>query len=231
MTDRDENFTKSSKPASPLNLTHFVTPQTQNPSPVKTFNLGCHASLTLTKNTQYMTTINASDSHTAWHYTTGKSLPGIMKDGSLRAYDYPSFTAMDTLMPLDAFVPRKKPQLWFSMNQFWEPSIPPLYFNEYRHSHHWEEEGEPKRRDWYLGHSLMQAGGLWARFGVPASSLYPVAVTKALPDSKAGRQVVYDQRVSFKNVSIEDCLIEVMHEDLQWKRIHTPKPVWNSWLH
>lgn len=172
----------------------------------------------------------------AWHYTHARNLRGIMNDGALRGHPnrFPSVFEQDTT----------RPHLWFSLNQFWEPSISPPLRPELRELR-LREDGP----DWdeYIWRAMIESGGSWVRFGIPANPLRspfltrPAITNPLFPPSPSGlsfsaslndeenRQTIENWRVSFKEVPIEICTIESMDADLEWRRIHTPKQ--KLWLH
>lgn len=157
---------------------------------------------------------------TAWHYTGASRLKSIMNDGFLRAHDHVTFTALGTRAPT-------RPHLWFTLNQFFEPSIFPPLRPELREL----RLGGYVGPDWneYIQDALIESGGSWVRFGIHADVLWPTSLTWPTPEKKEERKIVNDWRVSFKDVPIEGCKIESMDADLEWRRIYTPKQA--PWLH
>ena len=160
------------------------------------------------KNQAFMST---SKPNTAWHYTHAKRLKSIMADGVLRTRNHltHSIFGIETT---------SKPQVWFTLNDYWEPSIYP------------ELEARFKHPDFssFVKEALQTSGGSWVRFGIPADTLWPVHLgwPRLAAETPAVQNTVLDWRVSFKDVSIEHCKIDFMYDDLVWKRVHTPKHTW-----
>lgn len=145
-----------------------------------------------------------------------KSPPKIQ---NLRAHEHIHRTT------LYARTDKDRPQVWFTLNQFWEPTVEPGL-----------QPIMQKLRDdadvsAYIKIILAESGGGWVRFGLPASSLYPVSITSPLPYGEANQEIANNHRVSFKDVAVDNCLIESMDADLEWARVYTPKQSWNAWLH
>lgn len=105
--------------------------------------------------------------------------------------------------------------LWFTMNQVFEPSIPP-YINGVR------ELPDDLFQAVVLEHFVMEAGGSWVRFGYPAHLLFPVGLNYRTPRLPRWRGIINDWRVSYKAIAVTDCLaIDRADDALEWERIWT----------
>jgi hypothetical protein len=146
----------------------------------------------------------------AWHYTPVKNLAAIQETGILRARDHDTFTVLGAHT-------KDKPHLWFTMNDFWEPSISCMHILRDLPA------GDDKNER--IAAAMAYAGGTWVRFGYPASLLWPVGITFSAPQPADWRTLIDDWRVSFKDIPIADCsAIDMANIRLEWKRAWTPDP-------
>jgi hypothetical protein len=143
----------------------------------------------------------------AWHYTELKKLAVIRAAGFLRAHEHPTYTALGTHGP-------RRPCLWFTVNDFNEPSISGL--------HVIRDAARGPERDEAIAHAVADAGGGWVRFGYPAQLLLPIGMTYTAPQLREYRDIIDAWRVSFKDISLTDCsAIDVMGVGLEWERAWT----------
>jgi len=141
----------------------------------------------------------------AWHYTTGDHFKEIVESG--------------LLMTTSAGCPdNERPIVWFSMNQWFEPTATKMVF----------ENSRP--RSLTMQETKTFFNGL-VRFGYPPLKLIPwhdlpklAGITRHVKRGleKAGRlqgATPHHWMGSFQAISVDDLVIEVMNDQNQWQRV------------
>jgi len=157
----------------------------------------------------------------AWHYTRQDKLAAIVRDGTLRAHTYKTFDVLGA--PAG-----ERPVLWFTLNQFIEPTLSPLCV--FRPD---MDRGDAERKAAIEQHVVKHDLWQWARIGYPAMLLFPLGLTVTRPMSERQRAVVDDWRVSYQDIATDDCVaVEIMNHRLEWQRVWTKPPTnWMALLH
>lgn len=164
----------------------------------------------------------AHDTGIAWHCTDRQGIDGIRRDAVIRPS---AILHAYTSPPTDQAELLDRPMIWFSTNEFCEPSIGigrALLLAR-------DEPSTPAKAA-LLCNALEATGGLF-RIGYPADRLLPVL--GLLQPPKTDQPHRHDWRVTFNEVPLADCIgIDALEIDddlsLTWKRIWSPTPVWHT---
>lgn len=170
----------------------------------------------------------------AWHYSHARHVKSIIDSGEVRPAVAP--------MP-NEFSRHQRPYLFFTLNEFWEPTIYPLLNVRKLFVARYAQEHIALPGDLLEGFDddFKASGGGWVRFGYPARHLHswtenwpaPTpearpcverAVYRAYADSGNPEyvQIVQNWRVSFDPIAVPDfAMIESMDDSLTWRRIWT----------